>query len=287
MADNEKQSISRGQQDNTSEKKEEQRKTEEKPEVGEETERVEGQNAKGKQKVTVEDVEDEDDDRTNEREGSTSATGETPAPEKQAWQAIFSPQYNAYYFYNAETQETTWTNPLQPTASSSSPTPAPVPAPAPVTSASSSASPEPEISAGTTNPALAHYAALQAAAAAQGIDPSLAHLDPSLASSVPGTSAIGPDGLPIFQAKFNARTGQFTRPDGRDPTHVSEYERMKRMSHAYFDVDAWQQQLAEQGGSIKGEEVGKKRKKPTKKDLERFKEQKRQKKIAKTAWLRT
>jgi len=76
------------------------------------------------------------------------------------------------------------------------------------------------------------------------------------------------------------------------------------MSEFYFDVNAWENQLAEHGGSIQGpESESKKRKKPSKKDLvcvsftgrlivlnfsqERFKEQKRQKKIAKTAWLRT
>ncbi|KAG6912585.1 hypothetical protein DXG01_013600 [Tephrocybe rancida] len=93
-----------------------------------------------------------------------------------------------------------------------------------------------------------------------------------------------------FQAKFNARTGQFARPDTRDPSHMSEHARAARMSEFYFDVGAWEKQLAEQGGSIMGSaegEEGKKRKRPSKKDLDRFKEQKKQKKLAKTAWLRT
>lgn len=119
---------------------------------------------------------------------------------------------------------------------------------------------------------------------AQGIDPSLAHLDPSLASS---------SGVPsnfMYTAKFNARTGAFAKSDSRDPTHLSEYERAKRMSEFYFDVGAWERDVearnkAEIEAEAEGE--GKKRKRPTKKDLERFKEQKRLKKIAKTAWLRT
>ncbi len=163
------------------------------------------------------------------------------------WQAIYSPEYNAYYFYNTETQETTWTNPL---ASSE---------PAASTSTSDAQDPAALLS---MDP---RYDAMQQAAISQGIDPALAYLDPSLGSAMPSAS-VGPDGM-SFSAKFNARTGQFTRPDGRDPTHLSEYERMKRMSQFYFDVGAWEDQLSTQGGSIKGEETMKKRKRPSKKDL--------------------
>lgn len=77
---------------------------------------------------------------------------------------------------------------------------------------------------------------------------------------------------------------------------------MKRMSEFYFDVNKWEEDLAREHEQSE-ETSGKKRKRPTKKDLvsvfsmytisflafvqERFKEQKRLKKIAKTAWLRT
>ncbi|GJE86348.1 WW domain-containing protein [Phanerochaete sordida] len=181
------------------------------------------------------------------------------------WQAVWSPSHNAYYFYNAKTQETTWTNPLQPEASSS-------------TAAPSASPDEPEAS--TSTPATSSLYAMQAAAAAQGIDPALAYLDPSLAA---GTSSA-PSAF-SYTAKFNARTGAFTKPDGRDPTHVSEYERARRMSEAYFDVGQWEQDVEQRNAQEEAE--GKKKKKPSKKDLERFKEQKRLKKIAKTAWLRT
>jgi len=125
---------------------------------------------------------------------------------------------------------------------------------------------------------------MQAAAIAAGIDPSLAHLDPSLAAS---TSAGPPPNT--FTAKFNARTGAFTAIDARDPGHLSEYERAKRMSEFYFDVNAWEKDVEDRKRAEKeAEEAGSggKRKRPSKKDLERFKEQKKQKKIAKTAWLR-
>ncbi|KAA1475291.1 hypothetical protein DENSPDRAFT_842034 [Dentipellis sp. KUC8613] len=183
------------------------------------------------------------------------------------WQAIWSPSHNAYYFFNAATQQTTWENPLQPTAGPSSSSASPA-------DASSAQTP-----AGAAPPAIASMYALQEAAAAQGIDPSLAYLDPSLAGQA------GPSGAYAYSAKFNARTGAFAKPDGRDPTHLSEYERAKRMSEVYFDVGAWEKEV--EARKEEEEQNGKKRKRPTKKDLERFKEQKRLKKIAKTAWLRT
>ncbi|KAJ7845906.1 hypothetical protein B0H13DRAFT_115726 [Mycena leptocephala] len=205
----------------------------------------------------------------------TSAEPSAPVAAPTAWQAIFSPQFNAYYFYNSETQETTWTNPLQP------------PEPA---AESTSTSAEPAAETSTAAPGTAdtssipRYAALQSAAIAQGIDPALAYLDPSLAAS---TSSTDPSGFPpSFQAKFNARTGQFAAMDSRSPAHLSEYERAKRMSEVFFDVAAWEQDLAQQHAA-EAEGGEKKRKRPSKKDLERFKQQKKLKKIAKTAWLRT
>ncbi|KAI0088279.1 hypothetical protein BDY19DRAFT_891473 [Irpex rosettiformis] len=190
------------------------------------------------------------------------------------WQAIWSPAHNAYYFFNSITQETTWSNPLEQGSTS--------------TQASESATPEdghtsssPSAIAPGPSAAVSQLYAMQAAAAAQGIDPSLAFLDPTLAA---GSSTSTNPAAYAYTAKFNARTGAFARPDARDPGHLSEYERMKRMNEVFFDQAQWEQQLAQE----KEEEEGsRKRKKPTKKDLERFKEQKRQKKIAKTAWLRT
>lgn len=160
------------------------------------------------------------------------------------WQAIWSPAHNTYYFYNSMTQETTWANPLQSTGEPST-----------------SAAPESSTSLteASTSGSTSSIYDLQAAAAAQGIDPSLAHLDPSLAA--------GPSSNPAFSytAKFNARTGAFAKPDGRDPTHLSEYERAKRMSEFYFDVNAWEKDVEARKDQEDAE--GKKRKRPSKKDL--------------------
>ncbi|THH31840.1 hypothetical protein EUX98_g2373 [Antrodiella citrinella] len=210
-----------------------------------------------------------DTDKTKTTADASSSSSPPPVSESAqgTWQAIWSPSHNAYYFYNAATQETTWTNPLQPsTPEAADTTPTPSDPSEPPVASSSSATPS----------QLSRMRELQAAALAQGIDPSLAYLDPSLVS---GPAVEG------YAAKFNARTGTFTRPDGRDPSHLSEYERAKRMSEFYFDVNKWQEDTAADREAEEAE--GKKRKRPTKKDLERFKEQKKAKKIAKTAWLRT
>ncbi|KZV75065.1 hypothetical protein PENSPDRAFT_572095 [Peniophora sp. CONT] len=233
---------------------------------GEEENNVEG---KGKG------VAADEDDVDGEQPVASSST--SPAPVATAavatngdWQAIWSPQHNAYYFFNAVTQQTTWENPLQPSAPTAS-----------TSTPDKSASPGPSTAPTSETPAaLAKMYALQQAAAEQGIDPALAYLDPSLASS-----SGGPAG---YTARFNARTGAFTAADGRDPSHLSEYERMKRMSSVYFDFGTWEQEVAERKKREEEEleATGGKRKRPSKKDLERFKEQKKQKKIAKTAWLR-
>lgn len=249
------------------------------------------------------------DDEPLQTNAEPQATTSTSPPSSGDWQAIWSPAHNAYYFYNAATQETTWVNPLQPpsagepSASSSSSLPATSTSATPPNNAQEGAS------AGSSSGVTAHVPAsvaqiyaLQEAAAAQGIDPSLAHLDPTLAGpSAPGSAYS-------FSAKFNAHTGAFAKPDGRDPSHLSEYERMKRMSSVYFNMEQWEQEVAQRAKQEEEDEAnGKKRKRPTKKDLvrdafrkvhtkrgtltnllqERFKEQKRLKKIAKTAWLRT
>jgi hypothetical protein len=82
--------------------------------------------------------------------------------------------------------------------------------------------------------------------------------------------------LSSFTARFNSRTGQFTPATARQPGHLSEHERAKRMSEFYFDVEKWEEDLARRGGRLMGEEDDpadeegtkeKKRKRPSKKDL--------------------
>ena len=182
------------------------------------------------------------DDKNDDKDRSASADAaadKDPTPSQGDWQAIFAPVHNAYYFYNSRTNETTWTNPLQPK---------------PATNETG------EVVAGSSYPSTTTTDAAQAAAEAAGIDPSLAYLDPSL--GLPGSTPAG-----TFTAKFNARTGAFARVDARDPSHLSESERAKRMSQVYFDVGAWEKELEQRKVEEEAEGSGKKRKRPTKKDL--------------------
>lgn len=199
---------------------------------------------------------------------SASASATVVTAPSSDWQAIYSPAHNAYYFYNAVTQQTTWTNPLVPDNAPAVPvTPngAQFTDPSAATAGPSSLSSYPaELpqQPTTTTSTSAPLRALPTADELGGIDPELAFLDPSLASSTSSSSRTGP--VPTFTAKFNAHTGRFAAstipgigttaatPAGlRDPNHVSEYERAKRMSEAYFDVDAWKQQVEEREAAKK------------------------------------
>ena len=122
---------------------------------------------------------------TSDSEAKPSEASETTVNTASQWQAVWAPQYNAYYFFNAATQETTWTNPLQPEASTSSAAAAPTAEEEATEEAEASSSTGPTLSAVAVK-----HAALQAAATAQGIDPLLAHLDPTLLASIPGGSSI-------------------------------------------------------------------------------------------------
>lgn len=191
---------------------------------------------------------------------ASATTSTSSALTSGDWQAIWSPTHNAYYFFNSKTQQTTWTNPLQPSEPNAA-----APGSGSTPSVPSSSIPGP--AGAIVPPHLASVYAAQAAAAAQGIDPALAYLDPALAS-VGGPAAAAAGGYGAM-AKFNARTGAFTKVDARDPSHLSEFERAKRMSEAYFDVGAWEQDVEKRKAEEAEEEEagGRKKKKPTKKDL--------------------
>lgn len=174
-------------------------------------------------------------------------------PEQHDWQAVWSAPHNAFYFFNKKTNETTWTNPLvlpedsaapaqdlQPVASTSQQQVEPV--------ASSSA-------AGSSS----HD--VYAAAAAAGIDPDLAYLDPTLA--LPQVAGGGPMS---FTAKFNSRTGAFTAASARAPEHLGEFERAKRMSEMYFDVGQWEAETQERQDELNE----RKRKRPNKVEMVRI-----------------
>ncbi|KZT59937.1 hypothetical protein CALCODRAFT_156506 [Calocera cornea HHB12733] len=215
---------------------------------------------------------------------STSAPADPAAPVQTDWQAVWAPAYNAYYFYNGRTGETTWVNPLDP----ASQTPAHAQAHGSTSGAASTSAGMPGAALGAAGiPAAASaatnpWAAPPSNALSEGIDPLLYHLDPTLALS--SSSSGGPAGSYAAQARFNAHTGRFEADPTKRPERMSEFERAKRMSEVYFDTDKWEREVEER--KRREEEEGKARKRPTKKDLERFAEAKKRKKLAKTAWLR-
>ncbi|QRW26021.1 WW domain protein [Rhizoctonia solani] len=215
---------------------------------------------------------DQDESEQPEDASKPTASRRT-VPSQTEWQAIWSPQHNAYYFFNSRTSETTWVNPLDPSATASTASTSAEPTDAQPTSESK---PE-ETSTGEKPPPDLSYL--------NGIDPELAYLDPTLA--VPSGGSKGP--VPTFSARFGARDGRFTAMDGRRPEHLSEAARAQRMSSVYYDTEAWEREIAERDAKAKAEAeagVGDKRKRVTKADIERFKEQKKAKKAMRNAWLR-
>lgn len=198
---------------------------------------------------------DDGDDASSPSATTTPISAPSASLSAGAWQAIFSPQHNSYYFYNPTTCETTWANPLEPSPSD--------PSSSATVASDTDANTEADGPSESVHPNPYDPNSLEVRAIAAGIDPSLAHLDPSLA----GPSSVGHAGA--FSAKFNARTGAFTAVDARAPSHLSEYERMKRMSQFYFDMGAWEKEVEERDEEEKAG-GGKKRKRPTKKDLVSF-----------------
>ncbi|CAE6402244.1 unnamed protein product [Rhizoctonia solani] len=224
-----------------------------------------------KDAVKEHESEDKNKDETEQPDDANPPLPDEPVPPQTEWQAVWSPQHNAYYFFNSRTGETTWVNPLDPAVSTTS-------ASSVQTEAQPTTESKPEeTSVGEKPPPDLSYLG--------GIDPELAYLDPTLA--VPSAGSKGP--VPTFSARFGARDGKFTAMDGRRPEHLSEAARAQRMSSVYYDTEAWEREIAERDAQAKAEAeagVGDKRKRLTKADIERFKEQKKAKKAMRNAWLR-
>lgn len=196
-------------------------------------------------------------------------------PSSHRWQAIWSPSHNAYYFYNADTGETTWTNPLADSSSSSALTTT--------------------TSATTTEAAVSSEEELAQRA---GIDPDLAFLDPGLyASQLAAARATSSSaGAYASQGIFDKRTGRFRAAAAAaaavDPSAASTTTtedpsssaiRAKRQLGEFLDVDAWQQ--AKEQERLEESSDKRQRPYPSKKEVAQFKERKKERKRAKMGWL--
>ncbi|GAA5913805.1 WW domain-containing protein [Sporobolomyces salmoneus] len=210
----------------------------------------------------------EEEQETTSRKAVETATGtEEKDNEEDPWQAVFSPEANAWYFWNSKTNQTTWENPRQTSSTSSS-------------SADPSTSNEPS-TASTSQPPLPS----EPSDAPPPIDPELAWLDPSAARASGSGSSMATQA-----ARFNARTGRFQVDPKFTPDRISDYQRSHRQQEAYYDVKGWEQQLEGKGLKRTGEdETGEAegaRKRPSSKQVEKFKQQKQEKKKKKlTSWL--
>jgi hypothetical protein len=173
----------------------------------------------------------------------------------------------AWYFWNSETQETTWTNPLE-------------------ASSTVHDSKDAQVSETVQKSKMTD----EEIATAHGIDPDLAYLDPTLYASEirqarTGTSTYSTSGV------FDSRTGKFVPLSARathDPSRLSHANQADRQMSAFFDVHQYEEERKRDREEREEEEAqGSKRKKaPTKKELQRFKERAKEKKAARYGWLR-
>ncbi|CAK9784187.1 unnamed protein product [Cutaneotrichosporon oleaginosum] len=204
-----------------------------------------------------EDSEDEndDEDEDDEDDGDEETAGKDKGKGKQKahpWQAVWAPANNAYYFWNTDTGEVTWSNPLA--APSDAPPLPNEPPPLP-------AGPAPPRAGGLPE-----------------IDPALAHLLP--AEQRDGSSSA-------ISAAMAARTGRLGTDSHYAFAALDEYSRQKRFNEHYFDVDGWEKAKAAEARKRKAEqEAGiAKDRKITKKDMDRFRAKKAEQKQRRQAWL--
>lgn len=193
-------------------------------------------------------------------QGSTALTTKESASDNDPWQAVFSAEANAWYFWNAQTNETTWSNPHQ------------------SSSGTGDATTDPGVRADL--PAAATSREKEEEGGLPPIDPDLAWLDPSAAR-------VGAARAVTQTARFNARTGRFQADPSRNPDRISDFQRGQRQQEAYYDVRGWESTLAGQGLKRSDDSTPEgERKRPSAKELERFRQAKENKKRRKIAsWL--
>ncbi|KWU42190.1 hypothetical protein RHOSPDRAFT_4929, partial [Rhodotorula sp. JG-1b] len=106
------------------------------------------------------------------------------------------------------------------------------------------------------------------------IDPDLAWLDPSAARAGAGRSVTQ-------TARFNARTGRFQADPSLNPDRISDFQRGQRQQEAYYDVRGWESTLAGQGLKRSDDSTPEgERKRPSAKELERFRQAKEVDKVS-------
>ena len=222
-----------------------------------------------------EDGEEEYDDEDGEEEGEIESVADSPQQptdadpplppgpppgEDDGWQAIWDAQHQAYYFYNALTGQSTWTNPRVPSATTLPPT-------LPTEGAEGA-----EYAPGMDQPPLEGEGEGDL-----GYEPTyyqLAHgiTDPSAVTAEDIASTYTSTG------SFNRFTGKWQA--GKNPENYNDENKSRRQMEFYFDVDAAAN--SHDGRSLKAE---RQMKKLSKKELKAFREKRKEKKEQKRrAW---
>ncbi|RKP22893.1 hypothetical protein SYNPS1DRAFT_25176 [Syncephalis pseudoplumigaleata] len=170
-----------------------------------------------------------------------------------AWQACWDQDSYAYYYWNAETNETTWTCPW---GDAAAPTAQPPPLPgSPPAEGTEGGEPYPPMDEDDA----AIYADFMATRGSGG-----------------GGGGAAPPGGYTASARFNARTGRFQADATLSPENFTIASRMQRQCEAFFDYNNFATERS----------MGNKRPKLTKQQLERAKKRHKEKREArKRAWL--
>ncbi|KAI8050539.1 hypothetical protein BDF22DRAFT_695491 [Syncephalis plumigaleata] len=184
-----------------------------------------------------------------------------------SWQACWDQDSQAYYYWNADTNETTWICPWA-TAEYSTETP-PLPESPPADAISSSNS--------TTTPSTRADHLSSTSEQYPAINDEDAEIYADFMSSR-GDSSSGTltGGGYAASARFNARTGRFQADATLCPENYTVSARMQRQCDAFFDYNSFAEERA----------TGNKRARLTKQQLERAKKRHKEKREArKRAWL--
>lgn len=181
--------------------------------------------------------------------------------EDDGWEPVWDANSQAYYFYNRLTGASQWDNPRVPEAK-------------PPGTQDSSSGPEPPKKApvlGGYNPAIHGDYDPTASYAQQYEEP----------SQETGGPVADPTTAYAATGAFNRFTGRW-QAESINPENHNDENKSRRQMNAYFDVDAAAN--SHDGRSLRAERSAKK---PTKKELQQFKEKRREKKEEKRrAWLR-
>jgi hypothetical protein len=182
--------------------------------------------------------------------GHMTQVAQVTQPEPDAWQAIWEPSANAYYFYNSETHESTWLNPRLP--------------------------PDEAAAYLAVNPP-AYNSNAGHTPGAYGLPQSLPH------ETVPESVYDPETGEYAFTARFNARTGKFQNNPEHTAENFSTKGQLMREAKEYFDVNVMSQGkiVGQSGGALKADRRGYSKK--IKKELIKRGKEKRDRK--KREWL--